>query len=118
MLFDMEPIMKYSIALTLLSLAVALPAEAQTSPPAGQVPIQKQPPYTLLVNFTGFNTLQKTFTGEVLIHATPCRQASYNILLEVVGVKDSEEALDRVKGDIERVADNISKEADRCKPAQ
>jgi hypothetical protein len=106
--------MKYSIALTLLSLVVALPAKAQTSQPTGQVPIQKQPPYTLVVNFTGFNTLQKTFTGEVLIHATPCQQASYNILLEVVGVKDSEDAIARVKEDIERVADDISKEADRC----
>jgi hypothetical protein len=72
--------------------------------------------YNESVNLYSFNPDDNTYNGQVTIQASPCPNVGYNVQLPAARVKDSEDAKDKVKEQVAKIAADIDKAAaDMCK---
>jgi hypothetical protein len=89
-----------------VAATMALPAIAQ--------PVTGNPNYTEQVTLNGFDPSTNTYGALVNIAGNPCPDVHYGLYLNVVGVKNADDAKDKVKDQVAKIADDIKHAAATC----
>lgn len=93
-------------AFVLAAFLVATPAMAQPAP--------GNPQYQETVTLLGFDIASDTYNGQVSISANPCPDVRYSVGLGVSGVKNADDARDKVKAQVAKIAEDIRQAAAHC----
>ena len=96
-------------ALVASTLLIAAPAIAQPA----QAP-QGNPAYQVAVRMSSFDLASDTYTALVSVSGQPCPNVSFGVGFGVGGVKNADDAKDKYKAQITKIADDIRQTAAHC----